>query len=63
MATANSDGFQPLYVRYQRARRGHLRAGDHVEDCTLLTIDGEATTLQDATSKADISCMVAGSYS
>lgn len=56
-------GFTPLYVKYQRARRGDLAVGDAAVNCELLQLDGRGTTLLSEVSEGQPTCVLAGSYS
>lgn len=59
------ESFTPLYVKYQRARRGDLAVGDAAVDCELLKLDGRATTLLSEANDGEgrPTCVLAGSYS
>jgi len=55
--------YQPLYVRFQRARQGELRVGDRVPNCRLVDIEMKETSLHDEINNQKPVCLLAGSYS
>ena len=60
---AVAGGFAPLYVRFQRARKGSLQVGDRAPDCSLLYPDGTGTSLHEQIAGPGKTCILAGSYS
>lgn len=52
----------PIYVKYQRARQGHLTPGDECPNPPLYRLTGERCALLDHVQEGRPLCIFAGSY-